>query len=83
MNARNRILLFIAAVHIFASPSLFAQPKTYTVRKEDSHIGFSIYKWAVFKEEGRFKDFSGNFVYDRKNPTNSRVEFTVRMSLFT
>jgi len=80
MNARNifgKTLLLVAAVHICASASLFAQAKTYTVRKEDSHIDFAIYKWSVFKEEGRFKDFSGTVVYDPKNPTASRVEFTV------
>lgn len=76
-NIINKTLLLIAGLYIFASTSLFAQANTYTVRKEDSHIGFSIYKWAVFKEEGRFKDFSGSIVYDRKNPTSSRVEFIV------
>jgi len=81
MNTRNifgKTLLMAVALHICASAPLFAQAKTYTVRKEDSHIGFAIYKWAVFKEEGRFKHFSGSIAYDRKNPTTSRVEFTVQ-----
>jgi polyisoprenoid-binding protein YceI len=66
------------AAHVLASASLWAQAKTYTVRKEDSHIGFAVYKWAVFKEEGRFKDFAGTIVYDPKNPVAGSVEFTVQ-----
>lgn len=80
MNARDRfdkILFLIATAFIFSEAALFAQAKTYTVRQEDSHIGFAIYKWGVFKEEGRFKDFSGSIIYDQRNPAASRVEFTV------
>lgn len=80
MNAklffRAGIILF--AAQIFSSAALFAQARTFTVRKEDSHIGFAIYKWAVFKEEGRFKDFAGTIVYDPQDPPASRVEFTVQ-----
>ncbi|MDZ7359389.1 MAG: YceI family protein [candidate division KSB1 bacterium] len=61
-----------------APDSLWAQAKTFTVRKEDSHVGFAIYKWTVFKEEGRFKDFAGTIVYDPKNPSASQVDFTVQ-----
>jgi len=68
--------LFVAS--LLLHDLLMAQAKTYTVRQEDSHIGFAVYKWAVFKEEGRFKDFSGAIVYDPKNPSTSRVEFTVQ-----
>jgi polyisoprenoid-binding protein YceI len=57
---------------------LWAQAKTFAVRKEDSHIGFAVYKWAVFKEEGRFKDFAGSIVYDPRNPAAGSVEFTVQ-----
>jgi polyisoprenoid-binding protein YceI len=77
-----KIRLFLCAVILllFAAPivPLFAQAKTFTVRKEDSHIGFAVYKWVVFKEEGRFKDFSGTVVYDPKNPSAGQVEFTVQ-----
>jgi polyisoprenoid-binding protein YceI len=80
MNAkaiiRAGIILF--AAQIFSSAALFAPAKTFSVRQEDSHIGFAIYKWAVFKEEGRFKDFTGSIVYGPQNPSASRVEFTVQ-----
>ena len=73
---RFTMLLFVA--QLFLSIPIFAQPQTFNVRKEDSHIGFAIYKWKVFKEEGRFKDFAGTIVYDPKNPATSQVEFTVQ-----
>jgi len=74
----RRITTFLFAAQLFFSIPLFAQPQTFSVRKEDSHIGFAIYKWAVFKEEGRFKDFAGTIIYDPKNPVASQVEFTVQ-----
>lgn len=52
--------------------------KIFKVRKEDSHIGFSIYKWLVIKEEGRFKDFNGTIRYDESNPRATQVEFTIQ-----
>jgi polyisoprenoid-binding protein YceI len=73
-----RLAALLFAVNMITPAWLWAQAKTFTVRKEDSHIGFSIYKWAVFKEEGRFKDFAGTIVYDPKNPTASQVELTVQ-----
>jgi len=70
--------LHITTLLLLLSAPLFAQPQTFNVRKEDSHIGFAIYKWKVFKEEGRFKNFTGAIVYDPKNPAASQVEFTVQ-----
>jgi polyisoprenoid-binding protein YceI len=81
MDARTTLrkaVFAMAALQLATAGHLLAQPKTYDVRKEDSHIGFTVYKWAVFKEEGRFKDFAGSIVYDKKNPSASRVEFTVQ-----
>jgi len=74
-----RITTLLFAALLLLSIPLLAQPQTFSVRKEDSHIGFSIYKWAVFKEEGRFKDFTGTIVYDPKNPAAGRVDFTVHV----
>lgn len=73
-----RFTIFLFAAQLFLSIPVFAQPQTFSVRKEDSHISFAIYKWKVFKEEGRFKDFTGTIVYDPKNPATSQVEFTVQ-----
>lgn len=75
---RRVACLAVALLLLFAPSSAPAQ--TFNVRKEDSHLGFSIYKWKVFKEEGRFKDFIGTIYYDPKKPAASQVEFTVQAS---
>ncbi|GJQ21429.1 MAG: polyisoprenoid-binding protein [Bacteroidia bacterium] len=55
-----------------------SQPLHFDVRKDDSHVGFSIFKWGIIKEEGRFRDFSGSILYDPENPSHLEVEFTVQ-----
>jgi polyisoprenoid-binding protein YceI len=53
--------------------------ETYTIDVEGQHafIDFRIkhlgYSWLL----GRFNDFSGEFVVDRENPANSRVEVEI------
>lgn len=59
---------------------LFGQPILFQIRKEDSHFGFSIYKWGVFKEEGRFKDFDGTIEFDPRNPAATKVEVVINTS---
>lgn len=71
------LFLFLAVVSLFTEV-IAAQPLTLNVRKDDSHIGFSIYKWAVIKEEGRFRDFEGTIQYDPQSPFLTRVQFTIR-----
>lgn len=71
-------MLLAPTLSLVGTDTLWAQAKTFAVRKEDSHIGFAVYKWVVFKEEGRFKDFAGSIVYDPTNPAAGSVEFTVR-----
>lgn len=72
---------FVLAVLILASLSppaeLFAQTMVLRIRREDSHFGFSIYKWGVFKEEGRFRDFDGTIAFDPRNPATTKVEVVI------
>ncbi|MGH9778008.1 MAG: YceI family protein, partial [Candidatus Acidiferrales bacterium] len=56
------------------------QPTTFRVRDGDTAVQFTITKWSVFKEEGRFRDFNGTILYDPQNPAASRVEFDVRVA---
>lgn len=49
----------------------------YRIRPGDSTVRFTISKWIVFKEEGRFRDFGGTVYYDPANPGNSWVQFEV------
>jgi polyisoprenoid-binding protein YceI len=72
------IFCFFLFVGLLPGEILTAQPMTLNVRKDDSHIGFSIYKWAVFKEEGRFRDFEGTIHYDPKDPLSTQVQFTIK-----
>lgn len=73
---RPSILLLVLG--LLACESSSPAPRTYVIRKEDSQVEFSIKKWLVFNEEGRFKDFSGSIVYDAENPRNLAVEVTVK-----
>jgi polyisoprenoid-binding protein YceI len=74
----KHILFFVLLLFITSNFSeLTAKPKMFKVRKEDSQVEFSITKWAIFKEEGRFKEFDGTILYDPENPTMTTVDFTV------
>jgi len=72
------LLASILGLSVILHSHLPSQPLFLKVRKEDSHIGFSVFKWAVFKEEGRFRDFEGTIEYDPGNPSATRVDFTIR-----
>jgi polyisoprenoid-binding protein YceI len=66
------------AVVIAATVEFAAAPRTYEVSRTDSDLSFSIVKWQVFKEAGRFRDFSGRMMYDAINPAASSIEVTVQ-----
>ena len=66
------------AVVIAATVAFAAAPRTYEVSRTDSDLSFSIVKWQVFKEAGRFRDFSGRMMYDAVNPAASSIEVTVQ-----
>ena len=78
-HCMNRFIfcLFLLAA-LLPVEILTAQPMTFNVQKDDSHIGFSIYKWAVIKEEGRFRDFEGTVQYDPSEPLSTKVHLTVK-----
>ncbi len=71
------LVLFLYVVTVVFISSVEAKPKKFIIRKEDSQVGFSIYKWVVFKEEGRFKDFDGSIVYDPENPSATTVDVKI------
>jgi polyisoprenoid-binding protein YceI len=51
---------------------------TYQVLPEHSAVGFSIIKWMVFRETGRFTQFTGTIRYDPQHPADSSVAIDVR-----
>ncbi len=71
----KRFACVLVLLSILIDSSLAA---TYRVRREDSNVGFTIMKWMVFKEEGRFKEYHGTITYDRTSPRNTTVDFTVK-----
>jgi polyisoprenoid-binding protein YceI len=81
----KRSLAFLALPLVFAA-SLVAQPAQkaglrgpvrLAVRPGDSTVAFTVKKWGVMREQGRFRDFSGTIEYDPARPAASRVTLTV------
>jgi polyisoprenoid-binding protein YceI len=72
-------LPILFAVALLGAPAC-AQVRTYAVRAQDSNVGFSVTKWAVFKEEGRFKEFNGTIKFDAGDLSRTAVHFTVKAS---
>jgi hypothetical protein len=56
---------------------LAASPSDYLISRELSAVSFTVYKWTVLKEEGRFKDISGRVHYDPAQPRDSTVDITI------
>ena len=82
MINRRSVFTFLVTLSVLfpLSPETKGQATLLRIRKEDSHVGFSVYKWAVFKEEGRFKDFDGVIEFDPDDLTATKVEFSVNAS---
>ena len=49
----------------------------YQAEPTNGKVGFTIMKWAVFKEEGNFRDFTARIYFDAESPAKSRVEFDI------
>jgi polyisoprenoid-binding protein YceI len=73
--ARILVATISLALSIGAPPLAGSEASSgiYQIRPEDSRIGFTIQKWVVFKEEGRFRELRGEVAIDRENPSASRV----------
>ncbi len=76
----NRSFLLLLLLTISVAGELLSQPLLFRIRQEDSHFGFSINKWGVFKEEGRFRDFDGSVEFDPKNPAATKVDVVINAS---
>lgn len=44
-----------------------------------SNVGFTIYEFGVMKQEGSFREFTGDIFYDPAHPERSRVNFAVQV----
>jgi polyisoprenoid-binding protein YceI len=50
----------------------------YLVSPDLSAVTFTVYKWTILKEQGRFRNVSGQIHYDPARPQDSRVDVTVQ-----
>lgn len=80
MKRRMSITLLLLGLGTGTVSEVTAQPMLLQIRKEDSHIGFSITKWGVFKEEGRFRDFDGIIEFDPLNVGATKVQVVINCS---
>lgn len=55
------------------------QALSLTVVPVFSNIGFSIVEFGVMKQDGSFRDFSGDIYYDPAHPERSRVSVVVQV----
>lgn len=74
MIRRATLVLILLA----ATATLAAAPTAYEISRTDSDLSFSVIKWQVFKEEGRFRDFAGRVTYDPADPSAASIEVTVQ-----
>ena len=81
----TRSLVALALLSALAAPAAQAQaaaakasgPRTYTIDRNHSSIGFRI-RHLVSNVDGRFGDFAGTITYDSAKPENSSVDVTVQ-----
>lgn len=68
----------IALALLITFTAVCAPAKTrYVVEPVNGTVSFTIMKWAVFKEEGTFRDFNATIVMEQ-DVTKSRVDFDVK-----
>ena len=68
------LISILAALTIFlAGPQGATAQDKYVLDKSHSVIGFSIMRFGYSKITGRFIEFSGSFVFDEANISNSKV----------
>ncbi len=75
-----RVARWLAAVVLSLATLCSAAPPSsdYLVSPDLSAVTFTVYKWTILKEEGRFRNVSGHIHYDPARPQDSRVDITVQ-----
>ena len=77
MQQRLRVWFGAAVLCTTAVAAHAASPSDYFISRELSAASFTVHKWAVLKEEGRFRDLSGRVHYDPARPQESSVDITI------
>lgn len=65
---------------LLLAASAGAEPLTLRVSRTYTHVQFTIRKWTVLKQEGSFRDVAGQIIFDKEDPTRSRVQLTVQVA---
>lgn len=77
MVIARKLLQCIFALTLSTAAWASDKAATYEVTHDFSNVNFSITKF-FFKEDGGFRDFSGEIVYDPDHPERSHVQMTVQ-----
>src|SRR5258707_11656200 len=75
---KTRRWLRVLALLLALSAAASAAPVSYQVTTSYSNVSFSVYEFLVTKQEGVFRDFNGEIVYDKDHPEQSHVQITVQ-----
>jgi polyisoprenoid-binding protein YceI len=83
MSHAQRLLPCILTLILVAPAQEPTKTATYEITHAYSNVSFNITKF-FFKEEGGFRQYSGNIFYDSDRPERSRVEMVVQAeSIYT
>jgi polyisoprenoid-binding protein YceI len=74
---RLSILASAALLAAAGAVPLQAETVAFNVRPYDTAVGFTVMKFGVFKEHGRFKHVDGTLHVDEKEPERSRMRLSV------
>lgn len=76
MSFMNRVLFCVLMLMLTAPSPAYGKAATYEITHLYSNVSFSIMKF-FFKEDGGFRQYSGEIVYDPDRPERSSVQMTV------
>jgi polyisoprenoid-binding protein YceI len=71
------LALFTTCIFLCASAAQ-AKPVKYTFDKEHTAIMFMINHLGFSNKIGLFRDYDGYFIFDEQEPTNSKVEISIK-----
>src|SRR5438874_9803524 len=64
-------------LNLFATATYAAPVGDYVISPELSTATFTVFKWVVLKEQGRFNDVTGRVHYDPARPQDSAVDVSI------
>ncbi|HEV8629665.1 MAG TPA: YceI family protein [Thermoanaerobaculia bacterium] len=80
LAARCCATLLALALLASPPPAAASPAPTYQVRPGDSVVEYTIVKWGVFHEQGRFRRFAGVIGYDPAHPEWCWTQLTVEVA---